>query len=121
MRRVERPRVGERGSATVLVAIGLAAVFAILVIGLQVAGAVIARHRVETAADLAALAGATRVLAGDACERAGVIAAANGARVDECTLDGLDVRIIVSAPVSLGVLGGEVAARARAGPVDVLG
>lgn len=121
MRSVGRQRVRDQGSATVLVAIGMAAVIAILVIGLQVAGAVIARHRVEAAADLAALAGATRVLAGDACERAGVIAAANGARVDECALDGLDVRVIVSAPVLLGVFGGTVSGRARAGPVDSTG
>lgn len=104
-----------------LVAIGLAAVFAILLVGLQLAGAVIARHRVETAADLAALAGATRVLAGDACERAGAIAAANGAQVTSCTLDGLDVQVVVTAPVSLGTFGGDVSGRARAGPVDALG
>lgn len=104
-----------------LVAIGIAAVAAILVIGLQIAGAVIARHRVEAAADLAALAGSTRALFGDACERAGVVAAANGARVDECSLDGLDVRVVVSAPVSLGVFGGTVSGRARAGPVNSTG
>lgn len=102
-----------------LAAIGSASMLAILLIGLQLAGAVIARHRAEAAADVAALAGAAAVLldVGAACSRAGEIAAANGARLTGCAIQEMDLTVTVAVPVSLGILGGAASGRARAGPV----
>ncbi|PRY43166.1 secretion/DNA translocation related TadE-like protein [Geodermatophilus tzadiensis] len=111
----------ERGSATVwtvalagvLAAIGLAAVL--------VGAAVVARHRAGSAADLAALAAASRAVAGDpaACDTAGEVARANGAALTACTVgDGAVVEVDVAVTVPLGPLGTRTArALARAGPV----
>ncbi|SDC43347.1 helicase/secretion neighborhood TadE-like protein [Geodermatophilus telluris] len=111
----------ERGSATVwtvalagvLVAVGLAAVL--------VGAAVVARHRAGAAADLAALAGAARAVAGDpaACDTAGEVARANGAALTACTVaDGAVVAVTVEVAVRLGPLASRTAqGRARAGPV----
>lgn len=113
-------RTADAGSATILAAVGAAAMLVILAVGLQVTGAVIARHRAEAAADLAALAGATEVLSGleAACGQAASIAAANGGRLDDCELLGLDLRITVQIAVSIGPIGTSATGRARAGPVD---
>lgn len=113
MRRAEQ----DRGSATVLVAISIGTLAAVLVVVLQIAGAVIARHRAETAADLAALAAAAAVVwdAGSACARAGSVASANGARMSSCEILGWDVRVTVEVDVRLGLLGGLAGGRARAG------
>jgi secretion/DNA translocation related TadE-like protein len=73
----------EAGSGVVLV-LGLAAVFLGLVLAIAALGAVTAaRHRAESAADLAALAAAS---AGTptGCSRAAEVAAASGAWVIEC-------------------------------------
>ncbi|MDQ6657630.1 MAG: flp pilus-assembly TadE/G-like family protein [Actinomycetota bacterium] len=100
---------------------GVATLIVVLAVGLQVAGAVIARHRAESAADLAALAGAARVLAGQqaACEMARTIAVANGAALDGCELVGFDLRVTVWLDAVLGPLGGSATGRARAGPVPL--
>ncbi|WP_432521744.1 Rv3654c family TadE-like protein [Kineococcus sp. SYSU DK006] len=110
----------DRGSGSVLV---LAVCAALLGVGLGVLGlssAVLARHRAESAADLAALAGAD-VLAGRAsgapCERAAAVLLAHGARVVGCAVGG-DGSVAVSAAVlPVGPLAalGEAVARARAG------
>jgi secretion/DNA translocation related TadE-like protein len=113
-------RPDERGSASLwLLGVGLA----VLAFAGAVAGAgsvLVAEHRAQAAADLGALAGAVRAGQGDsaACGRAGQIVVANGARLVECRLDGLDVVIGVEAdPASFGDLVGPVRASARAGPV----
>ncbi len=112
----------ERGSATVwtvalagvLAAVGLAAVL--------VGAAVVARHRAASAADLAALAAASRAVAGDpaACATAGEVAQANGAALTGCTVGGgAVVEVSVEVGVRLGPLGSRhAAAVARAGPVS---
>jgi secretion/DNA translocation related TadE-like protein len=107
----------DRGSATIIVLYaGLLTV--LLASAFAAAGAaVVARHRAAAAADLAALAGAARAIAGEpaACARAAAIAAANGARLVRCQLDGWD--LVVEVIVTLGVpLGGSATASARAGP-----
>jgi secretion/DNA translocation related TadE-like protein len=82
--------------------------------------AVVARHRAGAAADLAALAGATRAVHGaDACGEAERLAMANAAQLTGCEVEpGGRVLVTVSVPVSLGRLGVfSAAARARAGPV----
>ena len=113
---------GDRGGATVLVlAIGLVTVL-VAIASAAVGSAIVARHRAQTAADLAALAGALDSLDGVevACARAREIAARNGGHLIACDLDGLDVVVTVEArPTGLAAMGGAARASARAGPVDV--
>ena len=111
----------DRGSATVVAAIFLAALLAVVVVVLQLAGAVIARHRAGSAADLAALAGAGVVVVdpGSACARAGSVAAANGARISSCEVQDWDVLVTTEVDVRIGVFAGTAAGRARATVVAV--
>lgn len=77
--------------------------------------AVVARHRVQAAADLAALAAAARVPAGAAaaCTQAAAVARAMRTGVAGCTLDDLDVVVLIEAGVGRW---GTARAAARAGP-----
>lgn len=110
----------DRGSATIWLA-GLAALIGLATtVALVHGSAVLARHRVETAADLAALAAAVRIPDGaaGACAAAGRIAARNGGSVTRCVLTGNEVAIEAARPLTLGRLGSRTAvAHARAGPV----
>ena len=82
----------------------------------------VAAGRARTAADLAALGGATAlssVLApGDPCEVAGRVARANGAEVTACTVTGEDVTVEVSVGARVLGVARTAASAARAGPVD---
>lgn len=84
--------------------------------GACLGSAVVARHRAQAAADLAALAAANRLPAGAAAACAGAAAVAHAMRVNnvQCATDHLDVvvRIEVAAPFV-----GAAQAAARAGPV----
>jgi secretion/DNA translocation related TadE-like protein len=108
----------DRGSATVwaLAAGSVVVSFALAVAA--VGAAIVSRHRAQAAADLAALAGALAALDGDdvACQRATVIATANGADLTGCEVEGLDVVVTVQ---SMPTLIGSARASARAGPVDL--
>lgn len=89
--------------------------------GMWFGAAVVTRHRVESAADLAALAAASRAVAGEerACAEARWVAERMGAVLLACRLSEWDARVeLVDAPS--GVLGqfGSAGARARAGPVQ---
>lgn len=112
-------RGDDRGSASVLV-LSLLAVLA-LVGGLLVAAGVlvVTRHRAGSAADLAALAAAARVLDGPgvACAAADRVARAVGASVTGCALQegGAVVTVEVLPPGGLAALG-PARAVARAGP-----
>jgi secretion/DNA translocation related TadE-like protein len=78
--------------------------------------AVVARHRAQAAADLAALAAAARVPAGaeSACTQATVIVDAMGAALTGCAIEDLDAVITTE----VGARGwGRARAVARAGPV----
>lgn len=111
----------DRGSATIWLAGFTALVMLTAMAALLPGSAVLARHRVATAADLAALAGAVRVLDGPAvaCSTAKEIAARNGGSLVRCEVSGDDVEVEVRRPLVLGNLGSwTVRARARAGPVD---
>ena len=90
----------------------MAILLAITVGGVYIGSAVIARHRAQAAADLAALAGAARLPAGPdaACGEASVIADALGVGVADCGVDELDIVVTIQA--------GRARAAARAGPVD---
>ena len=115
------PEVGdERGAATVL---ALAMMGLLVVVTVAVGGVVgvIATHRTaQAAADLAALAGAAALQdGGDACDRAGVVATRNHARLAACRVEGWDVSVEVVADTARlpgGVL--DLRARGRAGPVQ---
>lgn len=85
--------------------------------GVWIGAAVAARHRAQSAADLAALAGAARVPGGSsaACAEAQAIAWAMAASVRRCELDRLDLVVTVAVAVG-GRVGGQAVAAARAGP-----
>lgn len=112
-------RGSERGSATLVAVAMMAVLLAITLGGSVFSSAVIARHRAQAAADLAALAAAGRVGSGpqSACMWASSVATANRARLTACTLAELDVVVTVEVAVALGRLGiGSARAAARAGP-----
>jgi secretion/DNA translocation related TadE-like protein len=109
----------QRGSATLF---ALALIGVLLLIGgaLGVAGAMVHAHRVaQSAADLAALAGARAQARGeDPCAAAARLSVANGARLAGCEVRGREVSVDVS-------VGGphwlaqrhDLTAQARAGPL----
>src|SRR4051795_2937044 len=110
----------ERGSAT-LFAVAIVGVLVLVGAALGVVGAMVHAHRVaQSAADLAALAGAQAQARGrDPCAAAAGIAAANGAAVDSCAVDGFDVtlQVTVAGPHWLRQRH-DLSARARAGPAQ---
>lgn len=85
--------------------------------GAAVGSVVVARHRAQSAADLAALAAAARVPAGAhaACLQARSVVAAMRATLLDCALVRLDVTVSVAVHTGLRI-GGEARATARAGP-----
>jgi secretion/DNA translocation related TadE-like protein len=85
--------------------------------GAYVGSAVVARHRAQATADLAALAAAARLPSGVGAACAGALAVAREMRVDDvhCVADDLDVIVTVEVAV---VFGGVARAAARAGPVE---
>jgi secretion/DNA translocation related TadE-like protein len=84
--------------------------------GAHLGSVVVARHRAQAAADLAALAAAARLPSGAAAACARATAVAHEMRVDDtrCGVDGLDV--VVTAQVAVA-FAGVARAAARAGPV----
>jgi secretion/DNA translocation related TadE-like protein len=133
---VTRVRVGtgrapedDAGSATVWVLGGVLLVVGVLTATLVRDAAVLARHRAESAADLAALAAAGRIgTSGPPCAAAETLAGRNRARLVECTVrlaaDGRSGTVVVrvSEAVTLPVVGGrEVTASARAGRLPASG
>lgn len=108
----------ERGAATVL-ALMVASVLVMLGLAGVWVGAVVARHRAaQSAADLAALAGALAVQDGrNPCGAVEEIARANAARPTRCTVVGEDVWVTVQVEAP-GLLGRKpsVVGRAHAGP-----
>jgi secretion/DNA translocation related TadE-like protein len=97
----------------------MAVLLAIMVGGLYLGAAMIARHRAQAAADLASLAAAGRLADGTdaACAYADMVARGMHTTVARCVVDELDVVVTVDAPVALGVWGPARAA-ARAGPIE---
>ncbi len=112
-----RDSAEEAGGATVLV-VAMAGVLMFVMVGLAGAGGLVtAQRRAQSAADLAALGGASST--SDACGAAGRVAAAHRAVLDDCSVDGAVVAVVVSVPgpdppwSSRPV---RVTAEARAGP-----
>ena len=86
-----------------------------------VGAAVIARHRAQSAADLAALAAAGRLADGvdAACVQAATVVTAMRANITRCDVDALDVVVVVDVSITLGRFGvGPARAVARAGPAE---
>jgi secretion/DNA translocation related TadE-like protein len=87
---------------------------------LTVVSAVLASHRAQSAADLAALAAGTALVAGEgsgaACGRGVAMAARNGGSVRSCRAGrDLSLELVVAVPAAMPRLGAATA-RARAGP-----
>jgi secretion/DNA translocation related TadE-like protein len=97
----------------------IACVLAVAALGVHLATATVLRHRVEAAADLAALAAATKAASGkpDACERARWVVERMSVLLDSCRIEEWDVVVELHGQ-PLGPLGGFGAANAhaRAGP-----
>ncbi|MEU7475148.1 Rv3654c family TadE-like protein [Lentzea sp. NPDC042327] len=110
------PLGGERGSAAVSGVMAMLLLVVVTAAGAQFGAAVIARHRVTGAADLAALAAAARLAEGDqhACEQAERVARQNGGELGSCAVNGWEVVVEVSAATPFG----PVSARSRAGPAE---
>lgn len=115
----------ETGSATVLVLGGVGVVVTVLTGVLLVASAVRDMHRARSAADLAALAGASAAREGRVvdCVSSSAVAEANGARMRSCSLlvDGsvlVDVDVPMRWPAAWSALPDRATARARAGVVS---
>jgi secretion/DNA translocation related TadE-like protein len=114
-----RSRADEAGAGTVLAVAMMGVLVTFTVAASGVVGVVAGHRRAQSAADLAALAGAGALQeGGDACQHAGAIARRNGARLRGCEVDGWNVAVTVAATVRLPGSPIELEARGRAGPVD---
>lgn len=104
---------------TVLAAVLIATLVTLTLGGCWLGAAVVARHRAQAAADLAALAAAARLPGGTpaACRQAQALAEAMRATVRGCDVQRLEVVVTVSARVG-GRIAAEAGAVARAGPAD---
>jgi secretion/DNA translocation related TadE-like protein len=112
-----------RGAATVWALALLMPLLMAGLLGLSVAQVALARQRVGAVADIAAVAGAQAEV--DPCGAAASVVAANAVVLSGCVVDGIDVRVEVSAPTPalaqrlFGMLGhgaASVTGSARAGP-----
>jgi secretion/DNA translocation related TadE-like protein len=103
----------------VLAAIFIAVVLTVTVGGVYVGAVVVARHRAQSAADLAALAAAINLPTGreQACLQAGAVGRAMDASVVACEVEDLDVVVRAEVEVRFARGGfGLARAAARAGP-----
>lgn len=92
--------VRQRGSATLLVAAGLLVASGIVAALLMFSWCRIETHRVQGAADLAALTGARAMSNGaQACEASGRAAAAERTRLASCSVVGDELDFVVSVSV----------------------
>jgi secretion/DNA translocation related TadE-like protein len=106
---------GERGSGSLLAVAVIAATIAVVSLLVPLAVALSGVERARAAADASALAAAdvaVGISPGVPCESAAAVAAANGARLDGCSVDGA----VDTGGVAVTVLGLGVRSRATAGP-----
>ncbi|GGF10620.1 Rv3654c family TadE-like protein [Williamsia phyllosphaerae] len=111
----------ERGVATVFGAWLIVGLVSLVVAVVFVGSAVVARHRVQSVADLAALAAAQRAMLAqdDPCGAARTLAATSPVTIARCRADGADVVVVATTDVDLGPFGVRQArAVARAGPTN---
>ncbi|CAN5221656.1 hypothetical protein BH18ACT9_BH18ACT9_13470 [soil metagenome] len=112
------PRRSEAGTATVLVMPLLGVVVLATMVASVLGSLLVAQRRVQSAADLAALAGAASVQRReDACAAASTLSRRNRTDLVACAVQGRAVSVEVALEVS-GLLGRSVRVRAqaRAGP-----
>lgn len=118
--RVTPSGADDHGSGSILAAIWMAVLVTVAGAVAMLASLLNVRVQVAAAADLAALAaaGATLSEPATACRRAGEVAAANGASLGTCRIDGTQAWVVAEAPAPHGVVsalgGGLPALRARA-------
>ncbi|WP_312032661.1 Rv3654c family TadE-like protein [Nocardia coubleae] len=115
---------GDQGGATAFACIALAGLICSTLMVGQVGAVVVARHRVQAAADLGALAAAGALVEGAevGCAEADDVARRMGARVSRCEVEQWDAVVTVERQVGLGVFGvRSVVGAARAGPVEESG
>lgn len=112
----------DRGVATVYACIGIVVLLAVTGLAVHLGAATLARQRAETGADLAALAGAAKVLQGPdvVCANVVRVAVVNGVEVQTCSVVGTEVLVTVTARAGTGPFAGTASGRARAGPVEVV-
>jgi len=113
----------ERGSGTVLALAAIGVLLVVVTAGLQLGAAAAAAHRARTAADLAALAGASALQEGqpDACARAASVAGLNQAQVIACTLgenESVSIRVSTAVETRWPGVPDRAVASARAGPAE---
>ena len=116
-----RDRTDDSGVATVFGCLALIALLVVTAMFVQVGAVAVARHRAQSAADLAALAVAgalpSGVIAG--CAEGAGVARRTGMRIRACEVVEWDATVIVEGDVPIGLLGSRtVRAVARAGPVE---
>ncbi|MBS9374156.1 Rv3654c family TadE-like protein [Rhodococcus sp. B50] len=113
-----RSLVGDDGSASVIGCAVMAGLIAITATLLHVGSVVVARHRAQAAADLAAVAVAAALDRGvvAACEASEPITSRMRVRLRRCDIDRWDAVVEVTVPVSSLFGDREAAAVARAGP-----
>jgi secretion/DNA translocation related TadE-like protein len=109
------------GFATVWAAGVITALMTLATVITYLGAAVITRHRAESAADLAALAGAAHAVSGEAvaCERARWVASRMGGELVVCVQRqwNVAVQVAVRPPGLIGDFGSALAS-AAAGPVE---
>lgn len=108
----------DRGGASIVGCAVMAALTVVAALVLHAGSAVVTRHRVQAAADLAALAVAAALDRGSAsaCERADAIAGRMRVRLVRCDIRGWDAVVEAAAPTSPVFGGRDARAVARAGP-----
>jgi secretion/DNA translocation related TadE-like protein len=116
------PARSEPGSATVLAVVLVGVLSTAALAGLVLGALVVGQRRAASAADLAALAGAQRLVepgasVGEACAAVARMSAANGARALRCEAHQESVTVEVEVDVTgPGSARWQVRSRARAGP-----
>ncbi|WP_410593407.1 Rv3654c family TadE-like protein [Amycolatopsis sp. lyj-23] len=110
----------DTGAATIWTAMAVAALTGVATLALWLGATLTARHRVESAADLGALAAASHASEGQAraCERARWVAERMAVTLRTCRWQGLDALVEVEArgPAFAGLP--NPSAHARAGPAS---
>ncbi|MEV6324350.1 Rv3654c family TadE-like protein [Nocardia sp. NPDC051787] len=112
---------GENGVGTVFAGSALVALLGATLLIAHVGAVVVARHRAQAAADMAALAAASALVQGvdPACAEADEVARRMGTRIRICAAAEWDVTVTVETNVPIGLYGDRsVRAIARAGPVE---
>ena len=114
-----RPPNDDRGFVTIAVAGLLLMLLSVTALVATLGAVAVARHRAAAAADLAALAAASRALEGSgaACQAAATVARRQSAHLLSCSISGLEALVVVGVrpPGRIGLLG-EARATSRAGP-----